>query len=519
MALVIEPALRRKGREILHADDLFKILGLGNDFYHLQHDEPKPLLRRLPQTSPIALLPNELLFQIFHFSVPQVSIVEDLNQDFITRFCRFRRISVVFSKVALSAIRDYSNSFANHFSAYALNIGYLRNMAVEYGFMWWRKDEWLNLGLPHPPSSGSWLDLLRAVATHPGDTKVQIFNLPWDGFDLEDTLISISTDGLASLRLHFRNQQAALSLQHILLILSQKIQDKMICGLIPSPPQARWFFPSPSESLALLRCHLSDEDVDGFGVSTTLFNTELPYARTLRFSSFHPSLTAAGFRHLLRNIGPHHLCCAFQKLFDSDESEEVLGLAKHLDEDLLLMLSYRLNGTLYLDGGVEHSRLISDRFLGVKADWHHLSELVLLYCHLPASSILEFLQAVTQIQGYWLSEGLIVQLKPFFGDCDFSTSWFCEALGTFQTSLRISSVQSFNERYGEKSVYPLQYDPWSSGTVFCAFCAGGGQSVDLWIIDQDDALGNGDSLFFWENFDTNRNLRSMRRRSLSIAGL
>ncbi|KAH8924647.1 hypothetical protein BT69DRAFT_1361490 [Atractiella rhizophila] len=125
-----------------------------------------------------------------------------------------------------------------------------------------------------------------------------------------------------------------------------------------------------------------------------------------------------------------------------------------------------------------------------------------------SSTVLDFLSKVARIQNlvnpWGIYPRLVVQLKPFFGDCDFSTSWFSQALGPFHSLLAVSSVKLFNERYSkrhERSEYPLQYDPSRSGEVFSVFCGQDGNRLDIWFIDQDDEPGNEDSLFFWKNFD------------------
>ncbi|KAH8914236.1 hypothetical protein BT69DRAFT_1305505 [Atractiella rhizophila] len=312
-------------------------------------------------------------------------------------------------------------------------------MAVKYWFMQWKKDEWLNLGLPLPPSRRSWSDLLRAIESHPGRTKVQIHNLPWSDVDLKHMLESTPSYKLGSLKLFFRKRQAELSLQEILHVLMRKVECNTITGLIPSP--AQHFSRAqkslvPSESLALLRCCLCDDDLYRFRSGQLLSNFR--YVKTLRFSSFHHLVSPDGFLHILRTFDPLHLCCAFQEFLDKD-GNNVSHLRRHFDLELLDTLSNRFK----------------------------------------ASSICQFLH--TSTQGNWLNKCLIVQLKSFFGDCDFSMSWFCKALGTFETSLEISSIESFNQRRSG----------WN------------GFLVDLWIIDQDDAPGNEDSLFFWENFEAN----------------
>ncbi|KAH8924650.1 hypothetical protein BT69DRAFT_1332805 [Atractiella rhizophila] len=158
--------------------------------------------------------------------------------------------------------------------------------------------------------------------------------------------------------------------------------------------------------------------------------------------------------------------------------------------------------SLYLDGGKEVSNLISDQFLEVDARWNNLKELILLYCYFPARAVCEFLFRAGQHKRRHLSP-LIVQLKPFFADCDFSSSWFSQALGPFLSLVAVSSVELFNERY-EYTEYSLQYNPSRSGTVFSVFCEQGKLQLDIWFIDQDDEPGNEDSLFFWENFEANR---------------
>ncbi|KAH8924783.1 hypothetical protein BT69DRAFT_1360816 [Atractiella rhizophila] len=189
---------------------------------------------------------------------------------------------------------------------------------------------------------------------------------------------------------------------------------------------------------------------------------------------------------------------------DGDDNNGLPRLGRYLDDDILDTLSYRHNGTLYFDGGTDHSMLISDRFLEVETAWCRLEELVLLYCHFPASSISQFLHTATRQQRPWRGKGLVVQLKPFFGDCDFSYHWFSRALGVFRfrrlAKETSKSVEFYNQRYGMKPKYQLQCDPSRSGRVFSAFCTAS-LPVDLWIIDQDDAP---ESLFFWENFDENK---------------
>ncbi|KAH8924556.1 hypothetical protein BT69DRAFT_65176 [Atractiella rhizophila] len=94
----------------------------------------------------IIWMPNELLFQILNLLLPQVTHVEDLNQEFITQFSIFRQVCSGFSKLALRVLASYSDQFEESFSSHALNIRYLRNMAMEYGFMKWKKGQIFNLG-------------------------------------------------------------------------------------------------------------------------------------------------------------------------------------------------------------------------------------------------------------------------------------------------------------------------------------------------------------------------------------
>ncbi|KAH8920804.1 hypothetical protein BT69DRAFT_1299137 [Atractiella rhizophila] len=467
------------------------------------------ILKRAPQMSPIAKLPIEHLFRIFDFLLPPVSRIQDLNQEFISRFCNLTAICSAFRNIALSILQHYCALFADNFSSYTLNISYLRNMAVEHGLMKWGKDATLTLGRPLPPSHKSWFHLLDAVAKHSGNTKVQVYNLPWDGFDLHDMLISISSLGPASLGLFFQNQQAELSLGEILSFSSyssRSTESVAISWLTPSISgrllaQPFSLIEDHLAHLALLQCCLCDGHFSG------ILDTHEPSYRlsTIRFSSFYYLFSARGFGKMLQIFQPLGLCCAFQQLSDSAKGNTVSRLRRPLDDELRKWFSEQdYSSTLYLDGGMEDSNLISESFLEAEARWDNLQELVLLYCHFSASGLRQFLGTVQKLLPYRLNQRLVVQLKLFFGDCDFSTPWFSKALGNFHNSVAVSSVELFNERYYGDTKYPLQYDPSRSGKVFSMFCRLGYLQVDIWFIDQDDESGNESSLFFWENFEANR---------------
>ncbi|KAH8917311.1 hypothetical protein BT69DRAFT_676232 [Atractiella rhizophila] len=464
--------------------------------------------RRPLQTAPIASLPIELLFQIFYILLPPVSHIQNLNQEFTSHFRVFAGICATFRIIALSTLQRYCVLFEDNFSSYTLNTIYLENMAVNHGLMKRGKYAKLTLGCPFPPSHKSWSHILNAMAKQAHIRELDVYNLPWDGFDLPDMLRSIfslrpATSGLG---LFFQNQQPELSLGEILRFPSNSL-GLTISGLVSARPgQSRGgpFFANRYEYLHLLQCGLCDIDFSG--------RKELCQLYALTFSSFY-HLSAEGFGTMLRIFQPSDLCCAFQQLSDSAEGNPVSCLRRPVDHELHAWVSdscYRL----YLDGGREDSNLISDTFLETKGELGNLGEIVLLYCHFSAGTVCNFLSNVAQLQKRRSRSQayphLVVQLKPFFGDCDFSPSWFSRAFGPFHSLVAESSVKLFNERYDQPHPFkhPLQYDSSRSGTVFSFFCEQGEFPIDIWFIDQDDEPGNEDSLFFWQNFESNKSLRS-----------